>query len=331
MDTYLALSKSDQKLFCEQASTQTGLPSGSIEKDFWVCWTLRQLFSLDKWGAHLAFKGGTSLSKGWKLIERFSEDIDVVIDRRSLGFDGILSSKKIKKLRTECRAKVQLEILPILHKAIEDELGRNGEWQLLLASKLEDPDQQTLLFEYPPVFPGASSYVRNVVKIELGARSDTDPSESPSIRPILHETFPDQLGVWSFSLCTVAPRRTFWEKAMLLHEETFRPKDSHKPRLARHYYDLYCLIKRGEAERALADPELFARVLAHRRVFFNQKLVDYDALKIGTLRLLPAEDLVSEWKKDYEAMRTEMFSAIPPTFEEILEVVAAFEATFNAS
>jgi hypothetical protein len=130
----------------------------------------------------------------------------------------------------------------------------------------------------------------------------------------------------------VAARRTFWEKAMLLHEETFRPPDRpRKARLSRHYYDLWCLIRKGIAAQAMADLDLFDRVARHRKVFFRQNWVDYDTLRKGSLRLLPAPEQLSDWRRDYEAMRDEMFFDEPPVFEELLAEVRQFEEEFNRS
>lgn len=175
-------------------------------------------------GEHLTFKGGTSLSKGWQLISRFSEDIDVVINREYIGFGGeTLSNKRLKRLSKECSRRIQEELRPALDQHLRLALPASLAWELVPADTHEDPDQQTLLFYYQSVFTGSIIYVCPVVKIELGARSETEPVETPIIRPYLAEAFPDLMRDSAFSLQTVSARRTFWEKAMLLHEERFRP------------------------------------------------------------------------------------------------------------
>ena len=161
-----------------------------MEKDFWVCWTLRELFRLPGIGEHLTFKGGTSLSKAWKLIERFSEDIDLVVDKAVLGFGGDAapdkaSSNKQRKARLEdlmdaCRLWVQGLIQPAFATRIAEALGDFG-WKLEVDPEMANG--QCLLFHYPSVFPvGSAGYVRPVVKIELGARSDDWPHETKSIQ-----------------------------------------------------------------------------------------------------------------------------------------------------
>lgn len=331
MDDFLRLPAERQRTFYEEAQARLGLAAASIEKDFWVCWTLRVLFGLPGWGEQLSFKGGTSLSKGWRLISRFSEDIDVVIDREFLGFGGEdLSSNRQKKLLTECSRRIQTELWPELEQRLRKVLPEGLAWELVPADEEEDPDRQTLLFHYPSVFAEQAAYVRRVVKVELGARSDTEPIETPVIRPYLAEAFPELLKESAFSLCTVAARRTFWEKAMLLHEETFRPADKRrKARLSRHYYDLWCLIRAGIAAQAAGDLDLFDRVASHRQVFFKQRWVDYDTLRKGQLRLVPSAEQEPAWRSDYNAMREEMFFEDPPAFDEVLAAVRQFEEEFN--
>lgn len=339
MDAYLALAPDDQRTACQQAGAQLRLRAASIEKDFWVCWTLRELFALPDWGTHLTFKGGTSLSKAWQLIDRFSEDIDVVIDRDHLGFGGEQSPEQapsrkkqraaIDALRAAAQEEIRTSLHPALQAIIATKLPAGAAWRL--EPDPDDADQQTLLFQYPTVF-GAGDYVSPRVKIELGARSDIDPAEAPQIEPYLNAAIPNLLGASRFTVRAIAPRRTFWEKVMLLHEETYRPIEKKRAaRLSRHYYDVWCLIKRGIAEQALADTGLFERIAVHREVFFRYSWMDYSTLKPGTLRLMPLRDQVSDWQSDYERMRETMFFSEAPQFLEILMEIEKFEQLFNAT
>jgi len=338
MDAYLHLSPKDQLAACTESGRRLSLQPASIEKDFWVCWTLRELFTLPRSGPLLTFKGGTSLSKGWKLIQRFSEDIDVVMDRDTLGFGGDkapqqpgISNKerdrRLEALRTACQNYIHTVLAPELRGRLESRL-HGFTWNL--ADDSTDKDGQTLLFQYPTVF-SASTYLRPVVKIELGARSDTEPVMQPQIQPYICEALPAVLGDGKFTVRTVAPERTFWEKAMLLHEETFRGGDGPKVRLARHYYDLYRLIQAGVGDRAAADCGLFDCVAAHRAVFFRKKREAQESLRPGSLRLVPTSEQIPLWKHDYDAMSETMFFGEVPTFDEILRVVGDFERRFNAA
>jgi hypothetical protein len=142
------------------------------------------------------------------------------------------------------------------------------------------------------------------------------------IQPYLAARFPQLLPEESFPVRVLAAERTFWEKACLLHEETFRPPDKpRKLRMARHYYDLWCLICAGVGERAMADKALFVRVAEHREIFFRYAWVDYSTHKPGTFRLVPPASHFPNWKADYEAMRGPMFFGEAPSFDEIIRVV----------
>ena len=186
MKEFIALPQERRRLVCTEAGAQLGLSEFAVEKDFWVCWTLRKLFELPDWGEHLTFKGGTSLSKCWNLIERFSEDIDIVIDRGALGFGGenaveLADSKKrgkkrLKALKTACQQCISDRVQPALIDVISSDLRETPEWTL--EPDPDDRDKQTLLLSYPTAFPAQAAYLRRAVKIEMGARSDTDPAES---------------------------------------------------------------------------------------------------------------------------------------------------------
>ncbi len=340
MDGFLKMSAKDRRLACVQVEERLHLQAASVEKDYWICWTLGQLFTLPGIGQHITFKGGTSLSKVWGLIQRFSEDIDIIVDKEVLGFHGEASpdharSKKQRKLRLEflmesARRWVQETLQPALAMRIGAALGPTG-WKLEVDPDMNDG--QCLLFHYPGDFaPAQAGYVRPVVKIELGARSDDWPNEEKLIQPYLAEVFPQLTTGSLVSVRVLAAERTFWEKAMLLHEETFRPADKpRKIRMARHYYDLWCLITRGVGERAAKDRQLFERVAAHREIFFRWSWVDYSTLRRGSLRFLPPVQHIDAWRKDYQEMKGAMFFGDVPTFDEILNVVGEFERDYNAT
>jgi predicted nucleotidyltransferase component of viral defense system len=339
MNVFLALDFADRRLSCEAVQADLGLDAASVEKDFWVCWTLRELFSLPGIGEHLTFKGGTSLSKAWKLIRRFSEDIDLIVDKQALGFGGNAApdkapSNKQRKARLEalmenCRQWVQGTLQPALDARIAQTLGGPG-WKLEVDPDM--PDGQCLLLAYPSAFENEVGYIKPVVKIELGARSDDWPHEDRPIQPFLAEGFPQLMPEGPFPVRVLAAERTFWEKACLLHEETFRPADKpRKMRMARHYYDLWCLLRAGVGDRALANTGLFQRVAEHREIFFRHAWVDYTTHKPGTFRLSPNPDHLANWRSDYQAMLGPMFFGDVPSFDDIMEAVRAFETTFNAN
>ena len=339
MNAFLQLPPERRQLAFQEVDARLGLQAASVEKDFWVCWTLRELFALPEARGHLTFKGGTSLSKAWKLIQRFSEDIDLIVDKAALGFSGerapeLAAShnqrrKRIEELMGACREWVQGTLQPALTERLQSHPGCAS---AQLEVDPDMPDGQCLLLHYPSAFaPTAAGYVRPVVKIELGARSDDWPHADKVIRSYVLEQFPALDREAEVHVRVLSAERTFWEKACLLHEEMFRPAGKpRKLRMARHYYDLWCMIRAGVGDRALAAPDLFLRVAEHREIFFRQNWVDYTTHKPGTFRLVPPADQLPEWQADYNAMRGPMFFGDVPGFDEILELIGAFEVRFNA-
>jgi len=331
MDRYLRLTPDDQRIYCDQAGARLGLPAASIEKDFWVCWILKELFSLPGIGEHLTFKGGTSLSKGWGLIPRFSEDIDVVIRRSRLGVaDGPEKNsatawkRYLDALSARTRDFIAGVLVPSLNNHLTRRLPKSLEWQLMHLK--DDPANEAILFYYPPIFSGGG-YLSAVVKIEPGARSDTAPTALRRIEPFLAGLLKTE----PFEVLCVHPKRTFWEKAMLLHEELCRDDDRPpKARLARHYYDLARLIDAGVGSEALSDMALFEAVAKHRAVFFRRTKAARESMRRGSFRLVPSEAKRPYWERDYEAMRDVMFyGSPPPSFGDILWTVAQFEQRLN--
>lgn len=332
MNRFLEAPAPDRTLFCVETAARRGIPAVAVEKDFWVCWVLREVTTLPEQGDHLVFKGGTSLAKGWKLIDRFSEDIDLVVDRAHLGFNADEPSRgQIKKLRRRCQRWIADVLRPALAGRIAERLHAAGPWRLDLASEADDPERETLVFDYPRLDLPGSAYIKASVRIEFGARSDTEPVEQPIVSPYLAEELPEILGPSGFPIRTIAARRTLLEKAMLIHEERQRPPERPMPpRLSRHYYDLWCLARSAVAPEALGDVALFDRVAHHRELFWAQSWVDYATLRRGRMRLGPDESRLPVWRSDYAAMR-EMIVGEVPAFDEILAEVARFEAALNAS
>jgi hypothetical protein len=311
-----------------------------VEKDFWVCLTLRELFSLPEIAEHLTFKGGTSLSKAWGLIDRFSEDIDLTIGRDTLGFDGDHGpetaksgkeqQRRLQRLKQACGELIAKQLAPELETRMKAILATKEPWSL--TSDAQDADAQTLLFAYPRLVAATPSYVQPVVKLEFGARSDPWPADMRQVTPIIAEEFPQLFDTPMTIVRALRPERTFWEKVMLLHEETFRPPHKvRRPRMARHYYDVWRLIEAGVAKRAAADTELFEQVTNHRKVFFKHNWVDYDTVKRGSIQMLPRSGQIEEWRRDYAAMQDEMFVGTPPTFDAILTAITQFQSEFNSA
>jgi hypothetical protein len=339
MDRFVRLSGDERRLYFVQTAERMRLSPQIIEKDLWVCWTLRELFALPDIGSMLIFKGGTSLSKAYRLIERFSEDVDVSMDRAGLGFgneasdpEAVISGKerrrRIDKLKEACQHKILDELRPMMIKTIAAGLGNAQDWSLTVDE--DDPDRQTLLYAYPSsLLEATGAYIRPAVKIEMGARSDHWPSDQVRIAPYVAEQFPAAFETRNFIVKVLAAERTFWEKATLLHAEYHRPPDKEIPlRLSRHYYDTSRLILSGTGEKAAGRPELLQRVVEHKKVFFPSGWAYYDEAIRGSLRLTPHPGRIRQLEEDYDKMR-EMFFAEPPVFAEVLRILEEWETHFN--
>ncbi len=249
MDEFARLPSEERRQYFDEAATRRGLLPQIIEKDFWVCWTLRRLFSLDEFRKHLTFKGGTTLSKVYGVIERFSEDVDVAIEREFLGFGGENEPEKggsgkererrLDRLWQVCRATVAERLQPQLRDAIAVALGDINGWKVSLDPTA--PDQQSLSFQYPPaVTEGLSPYFARSVKIELGARSDHFPVEDAEVTPYVAEEFAAALPDAKVLVRVLTVARTFWEKATILHRLHHLPEGKVIPaRASRHYYDVF--------------------------------------------------------------------------------------------
>jgi predicted nucleotidyltransferase component of viral defense system len=336
MDRFINLSEENRKAAFLKAKSEIGLPEDIIEKDFWVCWTLKELFLLDKIKHNLTFKGGTSLSKVYGLIKRFSEDIDISVERSFLGFVGErepvnVSKKKAKKLieelGEECQKFVQNDLLQKIDNIFTTKLSEMGDWKLEIDD--DDNDGQTILFYYPKITKNELDYIRPVVKIELGARSDHWPVSIQNISPYIVEIMPDGLSDMTAQIRVLNVERTFWEKATILHKYAHYPEEKTVPeRQSRHFYDFYCLLNSEAKEKALANIDLLEKVIAHKSLYFRSAWANYDTAKRGTFKAIPEKRVLDAMEKDYSAM-SEMFFEEVPRWSEIIDALKLFEEEFN--
>lgn len=339
MDTIATLKALDRTALFRrtEAAMSRGCHAAIVEKDFWVCWTLRRIFEVLQFRPHLIFKGGTSLSKVYRAIERFSEDVDLSLSRRDLGFaddhdpeQAGISKKEARRrldaLVVECQTVVREKLVPELRRDFAAVLGKSG-WLL----ELDPADPQTVIFTYPfTEVSGVMSYVRPSIRLEMGARSDDWPAAEAEIVPYAAEAFPDVFTVRSCRVRTLAAERTFWEKATLLHAECHRPPDKpSRERLSRHYYDLYRLSQQPIAARALERQDLLERVIAHKSFFFAQSWAHYETARPGTLRLLSTDDRLDALRRDYQAMESMIFGHVP-TWDDIALELKRLETRINS-
>lgn len=311
----------EQKLsVLNQVNVKNGQDLQTIEKDWWVTQVLRVLFS-QPYAEHLSFKGGTSLSKAWNIIERFSEDIDIAISREFLGFAGELSRTQVsdKLRRAACsfvRGKMQNDVREgLIAMGIAPE---NFSVHVNITS-VSTTDPEVIYVDYQSALPN-SEYIAHTVKVEVGGRSMFEPLQSVMLSSIIDETFPNAAFVEpAFAVSVVRPERTFLEKVMLLHEEFAKPMaEVRTERMSRHLYDLERMLHTDIAEHALNDEKLYRAVVEHRRKFVNLKGFDYDTLYPQSLSLEIPADVLPLWRKDYENMRGSMIYGKSVSFDELL-------------
>ena len=306
-------------------SQKTELSPVSIEKDWWVVQVLQALFSLP-YSEHLSFKGGTSLSKCWHLINRFSEDVDIAIDREFLGFDGTLSKTQVSdKLRRASCSFVRER----LQNDLREQLTRIGinrdEFEVDVdITPITTTDPEVINVGYKSLFQ-SSGYITNAVKVEVSGRSMSEPIGPCTIRSIIDELYPNaEFAEHPVSLRAVTAERTFLEKLFLIHEDLVKPTGQVRvSRMSRHIYDLAMMSNAGIGDNALSNESLYRRVIEHRRKFIGLKDFNYDELYPSTLRVVPVGSIAEKWREDYEAMREEMIFGDAPTYEELIDTVTA--------
>ncbi|HWC95304.1 MAG TPA: nucleotidyl transferase AbiEii/AbiGii toxin family protein [Candidatus Sulfopaludibacter sp.] len=333
MDKLARLPATDRRDIFSEAAARLGIRPTIIEKDFWVCVALKLLFQKSRFAKSLVFKGGTSLSKAHGLIERFSEDIDLVLDWTLIGFgDGLrnprrdfASKGKQDQFNKEMNRLAAVYIAETLCPELED-LLRGEDIGLSAAIDLHDP--HTVNIRYPAAF--AEAYIRPEVRLEIGPLASWVPSAIHVIRPYAFDVLPDVFEDPTCEVLAIAAERSFWEKATILHQEAHR-KTQIPQRYSRHYYDLCKLARSRVRQSALADPKLLEDVVKFKQRFYPCAWARYDLAIPGSLKLLPAApSQLKDLARDYENMQVMLFGT-PPEFGEVLDELKALEAEIHAS
>jgi predicted nucleotidyltransferase component of viral defense system len=312
---------------------ETPLPAAVIEKDFWVCWILNLLNEIPELNGNITFKGGTSLSKAWGLIERFSEDIDIAINRKVFGQEpphgaedaasNTQRKTRLEELEDKSASFVEDMLLPILQERIEVHLNPL-EFNL---KPIQKGKEVNIEFEYPGTLKNELGGLLPVVLIELVPRADEIPNEERKITPIIYEVFEDLLGPGSFSVSTLAPERTFLEKLLFIHE-TLEGFNKGSERKSRHYYDLFRLYNAGVFERIKNNRELLQMVVEHRQTFFRYNTLNYEGILTNGVRVLPTKESWADWRGDYSRTAVMIYKDIP-SFEELMSFAEQLENEFN--
>ncbi len=323
--------------FIYQQAAASGLPPYIVDKDFWVTWLLGCIFRTEELGGNCVFKGGTSLSKVFGAIHRFSEDIDLGLMPASLGFteeelDGAPTvsqrKKRVAKVETACAKAVATTFMPKLEEVVRGVLGPppNGSW---LTYELEAASHSPVIWFAFPQAVQPDRYVAPLVKIEFGSLTDQRPTGTHEIVPMVAALSPDAFADFRAKVVALELERTFWEKATILHAEHHRPAElPFRDRFARHYADFAALWRHERGPAAAARLDLLERVRVHKSRYFASGWANYDTAVPGTLRLMPREVRMRELRRDYEAMRP-MFLAEPVAFASLVTVLAEAERVVN--
>jgi Nucleotidyl transferase AbiEii toxin, Type IV TA system len=334
----LSLSEQDRRLAFDNAAVGLQLSPVILEKDFWVSWLLGLLFSQPEWAGQLVFKGGTSLSKVFGVIDRFSEDIDLSLQPAFVGadvaaFDALNSRIKrdaaMNEMQALCADKVQQLVMPTLEAVIGQDLGAalNGTWlRFVLDAEAKSP---VVFFAYPTTQTVGFEYVRPEVKLEFGTLTDQQPTDVHPVRPLVAKSYEALFADWQCDVVALSLERTFWEKATILHAEFHRPEGSVMPdRYARHYFDMVKLLQHPNAQQMLTNVAQCQRVVDWKSKVFARAWARYDLAQPGTFRLVPPPSRQAALAQDYTRMQP-MFMSQPPSFADLLAQLASAENQLN--
>ena len=327
---WLELTSMERAGFNNTAGINKGLPVEAIEKDWWITMVLKALFSTS-FAENMVFKGGTSLSKGWNLIERFSEDVDLAIDRTLFGYGGELTKKRIKYLRKASSSYIRETVLTELIEQLSV-LGIDHQFYTIT---LQDPqittnDPQIIILQYQSDYK-RSPYITDVVKIEIGSRSMMEPYKLINMRSIIAEEFSDAYFTDTETpIPTVIPQRTFLEKAFLLHEEFQKPEGNIRiERMSRHLYDLERLMDTDFAREALNDISLYQSIIDHRSKLTAISGLDYSTHSPDRINFVPPASVMEKWRDDYSAMQASMIYGLSLSFGKLIERISELNERFR--
>lgn len=291
---------------------------------------LKAIFSQEYKDA-LCFKGGTSLSKGWNLIERFSEDIDLAIDRHFLNFGDHLGKNQRTKLRKVSKIFIEEKLSQDLKMAL-DNYGLEGQYNLVIpATAISDKDPVELYVEYKSILDFKDDYIPERVKIEISCRSMMEPVEAIAMRSMIEDAYPEELfSQPKFIVPTVIPGRTFLEKVFLLHEEFNRPNGcAHLERLTRHMYDIEKMMDKDFALEALHNKKLYDEIVAHRQEFTAWSGLDYSLHQPQTISFVPPSSIINALKEDYKKMQESFIYGASLPFEKLLSRLSELQERFR--
>ena len=320
--------RSRMELFSQTAANR-GFHPAIAEKDFWVCWVLMKLFESSDLANQLVFKGGTSLSKVHRLIDRFSEDIDLVLNWELLGYgkhgDDPGQSHPTKTQLDKFNARFNEKAAAYINDVLLGTINQLIRTCASVRASVLPSDPLVIVIQYPASFD--LSAIRPEVKLEIGPLASWVPSAKHTVRPYAAEEFPKLFDKPDCEVVAISAERTFWEKATILHQQAHRTTIM-PAGYSRHYYDLAMLANSPVRATALADLQLLRDVVEFKERFYRSPWARYDLAKPGTFRLIPTPDREKELVQDYRDMRP-MFFKRPPDWLTVIEGLMRLEAEIN--
>jgi predicted nucleotidyltransferase component of viral defense system len=331
MDKIASGSSSDRRDLFRESASRLGMNPAIVEKDFWVCWILKLLFAEPALKNQMVFKGGTSLSKVFGLIDRFSEDIDLVLDWRLLGYEQTGANDPYKATQSKTQQsryneEMNAKAVAYIRDTLLSQLNHLFAPISGVVARIDEDDPHTVNVSYPAAF--AADYIRPAVRLEIGPLASWVPSSSHPIKAYAAQAFPEAFSNPDFEVVAIDAERTFWEKATILHQEAHRP-GAIPARYSRHYYDLYKLSESPVRKAALGNLTLLKAVVEFKERFYYSSWARYDLAVPGSFRLSPPDSQLPSLERDYRAMQ-DMFFREPPTFKTILAGLVSLEREINA-
>lgn len=329
MSKLLKISSEELELVIQNTSDKLSMSKAIVEKDLWVCMILKYLFENFKYKDAIVFKGGTSLSKVYKLIERFSEDIDLALDWKVLGYKSEepykdrSNTKQLKfndKLNEDTKVFLRDEFLPVLENDFKDALkGKDYKFYI------DEFDGQTICFEYPKNHKDSS--IIQVIRLEIGSLAEPIPASRRKIKTYIEEVYPEVFDE-NIQVVAVDSLRTFYEKITILHREANRVNGNYPTRYSRHFYDVYKILLTDIKEKSFDNLDLLKAVIEFKKKFYACNWAKYDDIMEGNIKLIPSDEALEIFSKDYDSMKNMLFGE-KISFDRIISSIREYEIELN--
>ncbi len=333
------LSPSDRKQLFDTYTLKYGTAQEIVEKDYWVTLMLDYLFHKSEFKNVFTFKGGTSLSKCFHIIDRFSEDIDLVLDWSFLGVsDDELFAQRSKTAQTKYNQTVEQSAIEFIAKRLLPSMQRDFQLILRDEPKIEtNPDDGHIVnFYYPNVYNAQKAGLLQCIRLEIGPLAEKVPSVTRTVAPMISDMNVPIMTLTETPVRAISPERTFWEKVLILHQEAHRPqfkKDKNgnvvsnpiPRRYSRHYYDVWKISQTEYKNIALNDLELLDRVIRFKKKFYNYSWDDLENARPGNIVLIPGENRIEELRSDFISMKEMINDASIESFDELVFLLKGLE------